>query len=91
MVDRNVELNWITATEVNNYGFEVERKILKQVQNDSWEKVAFVEGHGNSNSPKYYSYNDKSVETSGKYSYRLKQVDIDRTFEYSDVVDEISK
>jgi hypothetical protein len=82
-----VELNWETATEVNNYGFEIEKKILKQVQNDSWEKVSFVEGHGNSNSPKYYTYTDKLVEASGKYLYRLKQVDIDGTFEYSDEVE----
>ncbi len=85
--ENNVELNWQTATEVNNYGFEVERKILKQVQNDSWEKVAFIEGHGNSNSPKHYSFADKSIEASGKYLYRLKQVDIDGTFEYSDEVE----
>ncbi|MCB9249074.1 MAG: T9SS type A sorting domain-containing protein [Ignavibacteriales bacterium] len=50
-------------------------------------KIAFVEGHGNSNSPKYYSYSDKSLTTSGKYLYRLKQVDIDGTFEYSDAVE----
>jgi hypothetical protein len=87
MVDNNVELNWETATEVNNYGFEVERKILKQVQNDSWENIGFVEGHGNSNSPKIYSYTDNTIEASGKYNYRLKQIDIDGTFEYSDVVE----
>ena len=87
MVDNDVKLNWETATEVNNYGFEVERKILKQVQNDSWEKVGFVEGHGNSNSPKFYSYTDNTIEASGKYNYRLKQIDIDGTFEYSDIVE----
>jgi hypothetical protein len=83
----SVELNWETATEVNNYGFEVERKILKQVQNDSWENIGFVEGHGNSNSPKLYSYTDNTIEASGKYNYRLKQIDIDGTFEYSDIVE----
>jgi hypothetical protein len=94
VIENDVELNWETATEVKNYGFEVERKILsegllseKQVQNDSWEKVAFVQGHGNSNSPKYYSFTDKSIQASGKYSYRLKQIDIDGTFEYSDEVE----
>lgn len=80
------ELNWETATEVNNYGFEVERKILKQVQNENWEKIGFVEGHGNSNSPKYYSFIDNSLNVSGEYSYRLKQIDIDGKFEYTDVV-----
>jgi hypothetical protein len=87
VLEHNVELIWETATEVNNYGFEVERKILKQVQNDSWEKVSFVVGHGNSNSPKYYSFTDKSIQASGQYLYRLKQIDIDGTFEYSDEVE----
>lgn len=83
-----VELIWITATEVNNYGFEIERQHqeLGNKQLD-WQKVTFVEGHGNSNSPKYYSYTDNSIESSGKYFYRLKQTDIDGTFEYSDVVE----
>ncbi len=55
-----VKLNWNTATEVNNYGFEVEKKILKQVQIDNtvWEKIGFVNGNGNSNSPKDYSFVD---------------------------------
>ncbi|PIQ07695.1 MAG: hypothetical protein COW71_15750, partial [Ignavibacteriales bacterium CG18_big_fil_WC_8_21_14_2_50_31_20] len=81
-----VMLNWTTATEVNNYGFEVEKKILNQVQNDKseWKKVGFVEGHGNSNSPKDYSFVDNSV--TGNVSYRLKQVDFNGNYEYSDVV-----
>ncbi len=93
-----LHLNWETATEVNNYGFEVERKSVTQIastaadksnlSNDNW-KIGFVEGHGNSNSPKYYSYSDKTVNNSGKYLYRLKQVDIDGTFEYSDEVEVI--
>lgn len=87
MSNGNVELNWETATEINNYGFEVERQILNQVKNNKWEMVGFVEGHGNSNSPKFYSYTDKKIEASGNYNYRLKQIDIDGTFEYSDVVE----
>ncbi len=77
-----VELKWQTATEVNNYGFQVER-----ANGDSdWEKIGFVEGHGNSNSPKSYSFTDV-VNGSGKYSYRLKQIDVDGSFEYSNVVE----
>ena len=49
--------------------------------------IAFVQGHGNSNSPKYYSYSDKSINLSGKYLYRLKQIDIDGSYEYSDQVE----
>jgi len=81
-----VMLNWKTATEVNNFGFDVERQILNQVQNDKtkWEKIDFVEGHGNSNSPKEYSFLDNSAK--GSVSYRLKQVDFNGNFEYSDIV-----
>ena len=83
-----VELNWSTATEVNNYGFDVERQILKQVQNDSngWEKIGFVQGHGNSNSPKDYSFIDQEKVAERSRSYRLKQLDFDGSFHYSDVV-----
>ncbi len=64
-------------------------KVIHQEGTDkeSWEKVAFVQGHGNSNSPKYYSYSDKSLNLSGKYLYRLKQIDIDGSYEYSDEVE----
>jgi len=79
----NVELNWETATEVNNYGFNVERK----TETGDWNKVGFVDGHGNSNSLKQYKFEDNTLETSGKYFYRLKQVDIDGTFEYSEEVE----
>ncbi len=80
--DDVVLLSWSTATEVNNYGFEVERK-----QTDSeWNKVGFVEGSGNSNSPKYYTYSD-NTQMQGKYLYRLKQIDIDGKFEYSNEIE----
>ncbi|MCH7965345.1 MAG: T9SS type A sorting domain-containing protein [Bacteroidetes bacterium] len=88
-----VKLLWKTETEVNNYGFE----ILRFAQNnghsepdlsgeESWEKIGFVEGHGNSNSPKSYEFVDKNV-LYGKHYYRLKQIDNDGSFEYSDVVE----
>jgi uncharacterized protein YkwD len=84
LTDNKAELNWETATEVNNYGFEIERQNAElKSQNSVWEKIGFVEGHGNSNSPKYYSFIDNSVDISGKYLYRLKQIDIDGKFEYS--------
>ncbi len=76
-----VELNWATATEVNNYGFE----ILRSTENSGWTTIGFVEGHGSSNSPKYYSYVDNPIDK-GRYSYKLKQTDLDGTFKYSDVV-----
>lgn len=82
IMNNSAELNWETATEVNNFGFEIQRS----VDENEWGKVGFVNGHGNSNSPKYYSFRDESVSKSGKYYYRLKQVDIDGQFEYSSSV-----
>ncbi|MAT59534.1 MAG: hypothetical protein CMF23_16305 [Ignavibacteriae bacterium] len=82
-----VNLTWETATEVNNYGFEIERTITNsKLQIPNWENVGFVEGHGNSNSAKQYSYVDNSVRAGQSYSYRLKQIDFDGQFEYSSIV-----
>ena len=78
-----IKLNWRTETEVNNYGFEIHRS----TQKDNWENIGFVEGHGNSNSPKKYSFLDDNVSASGKYFYRLKQIDNDGTYEYSKVIE----
>lgn len=84
--EKELQLLWETATEVNNYGFEIERQILKQVQTDNWEKIGFIEGHGNSNSPKSYAFTDNKI-TAGNYQYRLKQIDIDGKFEYSNTIE----
>jgi hypothetical protein len=79
-----VMLNWQTKTEVNNYGFNVERRINE----GDWNSIAFIEGHGNSNSPKEYSYIDKDIFAGGsKFQYRLKQLDNDGSFEYSEVAE----
>jgi glucose/arabinose dehydrogenase len=81
ILENGINLKWRTETEVSNYGFDV----LRSVQNDIWEKIGFVEGHGNSNSPKDYSFIDENV-TAGKYSYRLKQIDTDGKFKYCKVI-----
>jgi len=87
LVNNGVRLNWRTETEVNNYGFEVERKVSsKQSAVGNWAKIGFVEGHGNSNSPKEYLFIDNEA-TSGKYAYKLKQIDNDGTFEYSKIIE----
>ncbi len=84
VIDGKVNLNWKTATEVNNYGFEIERKYSGE--KSKWKKIGFVKGAGNSNSPNNYLFSDKP-ETSGKYIYRLKQIDIDGTFTYSSLAE----
>ena len=79
-----VQLNWRTDTEIQNYGFEIERRPKSDA--GSWQTIGFVPGNGNSNSPKSYSYDDNTV-TSGAYQYRLKQIDTDGSVAYSGVVD----
>ncbi|HKI77825.1 MAG TPA: T9SS type A sorting domain-containing protein [Ignavibacteriaceae bacterium] len=79
--DGEVGLDWNTATEVNNYGFEIERSTDKFL----WDNIGFVPGNGNSNAPKNYSFIDKSIP-SGAIYYRLKQEDFDGKFEYSNVI-----
>ncbi|MCZ6703976.1 MAG: T9SS type A sorting domain-containing protein [Ignavibacteria bacterium] len=83
LTGEKVALYWRTETEINNYGFEIERTINI---NDNWTTIAFVDGNGNSNSPKYYDYSDYDIYKAGKYYYRLKQIDNDGTFEYSDII-----
>ena len=81
-----VNLKWTTKTEVNNYGFDVERK-KREVKSDIWESIGFVPGAGNSNSPRNYSYADQNISGYGKISYRLKQLDSDGKYEYSKEVE----
>jgi Secretion system C-terminal sorting domain len=87
IIDDHVSLIWQTATEVNNYGFEIERQNLEfSSQKSEWSKIGFVPGHGNSNSPKEYSFTDKPTGDSD-FKYRLKQIDIDGQYEYSQQVE----
>lgn len=86
ILDDGIKLTWRTETEVNNYGFNILRQSAKDGQDDDWDSIGFVDGNGNSNSPKDYSFVDKNA-TDGKYYYRLKQIDNDGTFEYSKVIE----
>ncbi|NOX19460.1 MAG: T9SS type A sorting domain-containing protein [Chlorobi bacterium] len=91
-----VQLRWNTATEINNYGFEIQRQSAVNNSGDigggpaspnngyaatRWETIGFVEGHGNSSSPKDYSFYDDNLRGE-KIQYRLKQIDTDGSFEY---------
>ena len=78
----SVKLNWRTETEINNYGFNVERRS----ETSKWERISFVNGNGNSNSPREYSYIDQTADA-GKYFYRLKQIDNDGAFTYSKFIE----
>ncbi|MCX6151458.1 MAG: T9SS type A sorting domain-containing protein [Ignavibacteriales bacterium] len=82
LIGKEVKLSWKTATEVNNYGFNVERRM----KSEEWSTLGFINGNGNSNSPKEYSYIDRTV-SSGNYIYRLKQIDNDGKYKYSSQVE----
>jgi hypothetical protein len=84
--ENEVQLIWTTATETNNEGFEIQRKkSVDRSQELEWEKLAFIPGFGTTTEPHSYSLIDKDLQQ-GKYQYRLKQIDFDGSFEYSDVV-----
>ena len=80
--DQRVILKWTTATELNNNGFEIQRR----VDESDFATVGFVKGEGTATNQKEYSYIDKDL-VDGKYFYRLKQVDYNGTYEYSDVIE----
>lgn len=77
----NVVLNWSTAAEVNNYGFELERS----ADNKLFEKIGFVKGNGTSNTVSNYQFVD-NAPLAGTAHYRLKQIDLDGQFTYTDIV-----
>ncbi len=82
VINNKVTLDWITATEINNYGFEVELSHDSQLFN----KLTFIPGFGTSTGQHSYSYIVDEPLSSRIY-LRLKQIDFDGTFEYSDVLE----
>jgi hypothetical protein len=79
-----IYLSWQTKSEVNNLGFNVE----KRMNGSEWNTIGFVEGSGNSTSPKEYRFIDNNLFVgANKFQYRLKQTDTDGSFNYSDIVD----
>ncbi|MGQ9805129.1 MAG: T9SS type A sorting domain-containing protein [Chlorobiales bacterium] len=79
--ENGVLLSWQTASEQNNSGFEVERKSNE----GTWNTLGFVRGNGTTTEAQSYSFVDKTA--SGKVQYRLKQIDFDGQFEYSNVIE----
>lgn len=87
IINNRVILNWITASETNNLGFDVERlKNYKIERLQGWKKIGFVEGFGTTTEIRTYSFIDDKKNV-GSYSYRLKQIDFDGSFEYSPIVE----
>ena len=86
-VNKNsVELKWRTLSETNNSGFDIERKSKNEA---AWQKITNIKGAGNSNTEKNYSYKDVNVQT-GKYNYRIKQVDFNGNYQYYDLQGEVT-
>jgi glucuronoarabinoxylan endo-1,4-beta-xylanase len=77
----NIKLSWVTAAEINNEGFEIERSI----DNKKFVKIGFMKGNGTTTDKQIYSYSD--YVTGGKFYYRLKQINYNGSFEYSNTID----
>ncbi len=87
IVNKQIQLNWETATELNNFGFEVEKNELSKNENRfNWEKLGFVKGSGNCSSPTKYFFIDQKP-TKGISHYRLKQIDFNGSINYSSFVE----
>ncbi len=85
--NNSVLLTWTTSSELNNYGFEIERKVMKvNSPSDNWERIGFVKGNGTTNEKNSYSFIDKPI-SSGTYCYRLKQIDFNSNANYSDIIE----
>jgi hypothetical protein len=85
-VQSGVELVWKTASELNNAGFEVQRRSEKRGASDeAWQVLGFVRGAGTTSEAKRYVFVDRTA--TGKVQYRLKQVDFDGAFEYSPIIE----
>lgn len=85
-VDKNtLLLEWSTASEIQNYGFEIH---FRSSTTNAWVSIGFVPGHGNSNVACFYSFRHENVPA-GRLQYRLKQIDRDGNFEYSKSIEAI--
>ena len=89
---KDVNLSWSTSTELNNSGFEIQRAVESgkiKIESGNWSNIGFVKGSGTTNEPKNYSFTDKNLST-GKYKYRLKQIDFNGNFEYFELAEEVN-
>lgn len=82
--ENDVNLSWQTLSENNNKGFELERSAFNSV----WINIGFISGLGNSSGIKNYYFSDLNL-LSGKYNYRLKQIDFNGNFEYHELSAEV--
>jgi len=84
-LNNKVTLNWETATEINNYGFEIERRVVGE---SNWALAGFKKGAGSTTETTNYSFTDESFSQTGiKLQYRLKQIDFNGSFTYYDAIE----
>jgi hypothetical protein len=84
---RDIQLNWTTKTEVNSNKFVIEHALVNTKDAAvTWTSIGTIQASGTSNSPKQYSYSDTKLQ-SGKYQYRLRMIDNDGSYKYSNVVE----
>ena len=79
---QQINLNWATASELNNSGFELERS----TNGKEFKAIGFIEGYGTTVEEQQYAFRDEEVVSNQFYYYRLKQIDFDGTFAYSNMV-----
>jgi len=84
----SVNLNWSTSSEENNSGFDIERSKVIDQTSDGWNKISFIQGHGTTATQNNYEFTDRNLN-SGKYKYRLKQIDFNGNFKYFDLANEV--
>lgn len=90
MAIRNeVILDWSTTLEINNSGFDIERSQVNSSNTNNFQKVGSIQGNGTTNEIKSYKFNDRNVQT-GRYKYRLKQIDFNGNYQYFDLSSEVN-
>jgi hypothetical protein len=89
VTERNVMLSWTTSAELNNSGFDIERKDAFISTQTEWKYLANVRSAGSSEIPMSYSYEDRNLPT-GSYLYRLKQIDFNGNFEYFELPEAVT-
>lgn len=89
LVGNTITIEWVTITEKNNNGFEIERASPENRDSpfQEWETIGFVKGAGTTTQIQVYSFIDDEYKEPGLYKYRVKQIDFDGSFEYFPVIE----
>ena len=86
VVGNDVRLEWTTASETNNSGFEIQQ--VSPLESNDWTSMGFVAGNGTTTEENEYAFRIEDLEP-GIHHFRLKQIDFDAKFEYSSIIETI--